>query len=134
MDIVLLYVATFVIFLALDFIGLKYLLRPTFERQIADWLLDKPRLGAAVVFYAFYIACVLWFVSVPALEADKSMLWTFGSAALLGAFAYGTYEFTNLATLKKWTWQMVAIDVTWGTLLTGTCALLGLLVVRTIVG
>ena len=28
--------------------------------------------------------------------------------------AYGTYEFTNLATLKGWHWQMVVVDVSWG--------------------
>ena len=33
---------------------------------------------------------------------------------LIGAMGYGTYEFTNLATLKDWTWAMVARDFTWG--------------------
>jgi len=130
----LLYVMTLVIFLALDVIGLKYLIKPAFERSISSWLLDKPRIGAAVVFYAFYVACLIWFVGYPALEAERSLLWTFGSAALLGALAYGTYEFTNLATLKNWTWTMVAIDLVWGTVLTGTSATLGILAVRSIAG
>ena len=46
--------------------------------------------------------------------------------------AYGTYEFTNLATLKDWTWRMVATDLVWGTLLTGTSAAIGVLGTRSI--
>ena len=52
------------------------------------------------------------------------------AAALIGAMGYGTYEFTNLSTLKDWTWRMVATDFTWGTLLTGTSATVGVAVAR----
>jgi uncharacterized membrane protein len=49
---------------------------------------------------------------------------------MVGALAYGTYEFTNLATLKHWNWTMVATDLTWGTLLTGFSAWAGVMIVR----
>jgi uncharacterized membrane protein len=42
--------------------------------------------------------------------------------ALFGALAYGTYDLTNLATLKGYTWQVAAVDIVWGTVLTGTVA------------
>lgn len=130
MSMAILYVVTVAVFLGLDFLGLSYILKPTFERYVGDMLLDSPRLGPAVVFYAFYIAGVLWFVGWPALTQQKPLLWVFGSAALLGAMAYGTYEFTNLATLRGWSWQMVATDLTWGTLLTGTSTTIGVAVTR----
>ena len=130
MTLAILYIVTFAVFLGLDYIGLSYLIKPTFEKDIQPLLLDSPRIGPAFVFYAFYVVCVLWFVSWPALTQDKSLLWVFGSAALIGAMAYGTYEFTNLATLKDWTWRMVATDFTWGTLLTGTSATVGVVVAR----
>jgi len=44
--------------------------------------------------------------------------------------AYGTYEFTNLATLRDWHWQMVAVDVTWGAVLTGVSAFAGVIAAR----
>ena len=122
MTIAILYVVTFAVFLGLDYLGLSYLIKPTFEKDIKGLLLDNPRMGPAVVFYAFYIFCVLWFVSWPAIQQERTLLWVFGTAALIGAMGYGTYEFTNLATLKDWTWRMVATDFIWGTLLTGTSA------------
>ncbi|MFN3207744.1 MAG: DUF2177 family protein [Roseovarius sp.] len=130
MTIAVLYIVTFAVFLGLDYLGLSYLIKPTFEKDIGGLLLDSPRLGPAVVFYAFYVACVLWFVSWPAIQQGHGLLWVFGTAALIGALGYGTYEFTNLATLKDWTWRMVATDFTWGTLLTGTSATIGVAVAR----
>ncbi|MEI4261692.1 DUF2177 family protein [Roseovarius sp. D0-M9] len=130
MTLLILYVATLAVFLGLDYFALSYLIKPTFEKDIAPLLLDSPRLGPAIVFYAFYIGVLLWFVSWPAMEDGKSLLWVFASGALIGAMAYGTYEFTNLATLKDWTWRMVATDLTWGTFLTGISATAGVAVAR----
>src|SRR6056297_1030979 len=130
MTIAILYVVTFAVFLGLDYLGLSYLIKPTFEKDIKSLLLESPRMGPAVVFYAFYIFCVLWFVSWPAIQQERTLLWVFGTGALIGAMGYGTYEFTNLATLKDWTWRMVATDLTWGTLLTGTSATIGVAAAR----
>ena len=52
------------------------------------------------------------------------------AGALLGAMAYGTYEFTNFATLKDWHWRMVALDLAWGTALTGVSAWAGVVITR----
>lgn len=130
MTITILYVATFVVFLGLDYLGLSYLIKPRFEEDIGPLLLERPRFGVAFVFYAFYVACLLWFVSWPAVSEGRSLTWVFGSAALLGAMAYGTYEFTNLATIKDWTWGMLATDLTWGTVLTGVSATAGVAATR----
>ena len=130
MTIAVLYIVTFAVFLGLDYLGLSYLVKPTFEKDIGGLLLDSPRLGPAAVFYAFYIGCVLWFVSWPALQQEQSLMWVFATAALIGAMGYGTYEFTNLATLKDWTWRMVATDLTWGTTLTGVSATAGVAMAR----
>jgi len=132
MTVLTLYVATFAVFLGLDYIALTNLIKPTFEKDIAPLLLDSPRMGPAVIFYAFYVGVLLWFVSWPAIQMDKSLIWVFASGALIGAMAYGTYEFTNLATLKDWTWRMVATDFTWGTFLTGTSATAGVAIARAV--
>lgn len=130
MTIVTLYITTFVVFIALDYVGLSYIVKPVFEKDIGPLLLDSFRIGPAFVFYSFYIACLLWFVSWPAMQSNRSLLWVFASAALLGAMAYGTYEFTNLATLRDWTWRMVATDLIWGTALTATSATLGVVLTK----
>ncbi len=129
MQTLILYVSTAVIFLGLDAIALKFMMKPLFERHLGDLILASPRLGPAAVFYLFYVAGILYFVSVPAMAAGtpyKALI----TGAFLGAMAYGTYEFTNFATLKPWAWQMVVTDCLWGTLLTGVAACGGILITR----
>lgn len=131
MQILTLYLTTAFVFLVLDAIMLTNVIRPVFERHVADLLADSLNLPAAIVFYLFYIGGVIWFASLPALR-DGAAVNALISGALIGAMAYGTYEFTNLATLKGWHWQMVAVDMAWGTVLTGVSAWAGVMVARAI--
>lgn len=130
MNIVILYVATTIIFLGLDVLGLRFLIRPVFEQDIGEMLRDSPRLVPAAIFYLFYIGGLLWFVSLPALRTDGPLLAVFLLGAFFGALAYGTYEFTNIATLEGWSWRMLVTDLIWGTVLTGTAAAAGLAITR----
>ncbi|MBV0912129.1 DUF2177 family protein [Anianabacter salinae] len=131
MSLVVLYLVSAVVFLVVDAIGLTVLLKPLFERNLGDMLLDDVKLAPAAVFYLFYVAALTWLVTWPML--NDAPLWRIAlNAAIFGAAAYGTYEFTNLATLRNWTWQMVATDVTWGTLLTAGSATAGVLAARAI--
>ena len=132
MTLIILYVLTFAVFLGLDFLGLTYLVKPVFSREIRPLMLDQFRLVPAFAFYGFYIAVLLYFVSWPAVVQDKGLVWVFVNAALIGALGYGTYEFTNLATLKDWTPQMVVTDFSWGVVLTGVSATVGVWVTRSV--
>lgn len=116
-----LYLLSLVIFLALDAVMLRLVIAPAFREHLGDWLLDSPRFGPALMFYAFYVAGLTWLVSLPALR-DGAPVQALALGALVGAMAYGTYEFTNLATLSRWSWSMVATDLAWGTVLTGVAA------------
>ncbi len=127
MTILILYVSTGAIFLALDAVGLTFIVRPAFEPHVGH-LLDF-RLGPAAAFYLFYVAVLVWLVSLPALAGSGYGVLVL-NAALFGAVAYGTYEFTNLATLRPWHWSMVAVDLTWGTVLTTVSAVSGVAITR----
>ncbi|MCM2560552.1 DUF2177 family protein [Lutimaribacter sp. EGI FJ00015] len=133
MQIVLLYGVTALFFLVVDAIMLTKIMSPLFETHLGDQLRDSPRLGAAALFYLFYVVGVLVFVSLPALRADAPMqaLWM---GAMLGAVAYGTYEFTSFAVMKNWHWQMVVADTTWGAVLTGSSAFVGVWITRALIG
>lgn len=131
MQLVALYLITALVFLGLDAIMLKNVIRPVFEQHVSQLLAERLNLPAAVIFYLFYIGGVVWFASLPALR-EGAPVNALISGALLGAMAYGTYEFTNLATLKGWHWQMVAVDLTWGTILTGVSAWAGVMAARAI--
>lgn len=130
MSYVFLYLVSFLVFLTIDFLGLGLVVKPVFEKHVPDLLLDRPRYGPALVFYAFYIFGLVWFVSAPALAGDKSILWIIGNAALIGAIGFGTYEFTSLAVTKGWSWEIVAVDLSWGITMTALSAVAGVLVVR----
>ncbi|WP_298863116.1 DUF2177 family protein [uncultured Sulfitobacter sp.] len=126
------YIATFAAFLIADFIGLSYFIKPIFARDIGPLMLDEFRVLPAFLFYAFLIFVVMWFVAWPALDADKSLWWVFGSAALIGAASYGTFEFTNYAILRDWTPTLVMVDLTWGTVVTGATAVTGVAITRAV--
>ena len=131
MQIITAYVVSAVVFLGLDAVMLRTVMKPLFARHIGDWLLESPRMGPAVVFYLLYVAGGVYLVSLPALAANAPTV-ALLHGALLGALAYGTYEFTNLATLTRWSWTQVAVDATWGTVLTGVSLWLGVLAARAI--
>ena len=126
---ILLYISTAIVFLGLDVVMLKKVMHPLFSANIGPMMLEDLRMGPAAVFYLFYVVGVVWFVSIPALNVG-SIAQAFFAGAVLGALAYGTYEFTNFATLKGWTAQMVMVDVIWGAVLTGTSAAVGVAVTK----
>lgn len=122
-----LYLATTAIFLILDAAMLTLHMQPLFQRHLGAALLDNPRMGPAAAFYLAYIAGLLYLVSLPALKSGAPLLLP---AAVLGAMAYGTYEFTSYAIMKDWSPVMVATDVIWGTVLTATSAWGGVALTR----
>lgn len=129
MQIVILYASTLVVFLAIDIIGITQIIRPVFERHVGPLLADPFRLGPAAAFYAAYVMGVLYFVSMPALAENrpaKALI----DGALIGLMCYGTYEFTNYATLRDWSMQQVVIDTIWGGVLTGFSAWAGVTITR----
>jgi uncharacterized membrane protein len=128
---VILYVATAVVFLGIDAVWLTRVMGPMFRRELGDMLRPVPSLAVAAGFYALYVVGILWFASSAGL-AGKPMGRVALDAALFGFFAYGTYEMTNMATLNRWTWGMVAADLAWGTALTAVAAVAGLWITRAI--
>lgn len=131
MQLVTLYLITALVFLGLDALMLKNVMRPLFESRLGDQILEDPRMVAAGLFYLAYVGGLLYFVSVPALEAGKPSQ-ALLNGALIGAMAYGTYEVTNYAVLRAWSPVMVAVDLSWGTALTGVSAAVGVWATRAI--
>ncbi len=131
MKILTLYLITAVIFFVIDAIGLRLMIKPVFERHVAHLFADPFRIGPAALFYLGYVAGVLWFVSVPAIDHGNPVTALIGGA-LLGLLAYGTYEFTNYATLRDWSPIQVVVDTLWGGLLTGVSAWAGVLATRAV--
>ena len=131
MQIAILYVSTFAVFLILDILMLTFVMKPLFVTHIGALMADPPRMGPAALFYAGYIAGLLYLVSVPGLRMGAAVL---VPAAVIGAMAYGTYEFTSYAILRDWHWSMLVIDTLWGTALTALSAWAGVAITRAVAG
>jgi len=115
--------------LAIDALWLGIVARGFYARQLGDLMLDQPRLGIAAIFYVMYSGVAVLLASAPAFRSgslqDALML-----GAILGFAAYGTYDITNMATLKNWPVTMSLVDMAWGTLLTAAASAVGFWLLR----
>lgn len=128
MPYVIAYISTAVVFFALDYLWLTRIAIGFYREQIGSLMLASPNFAAAGVFYLFYVVGVVYFAVMPAVSAG-SLVTAVINGALLGLLAYGTYDMTNLATLKGWSLQMSLVDMAWGAFLTATAAAAGYLAV-----
>lgn len=113
------YVSGLIAFLAIDFVWLKYIALKFYQSNIGHLMTDKPNLLVAGLFYLVYVVGVVILAVYPALE-KQSFLIAIGHGMLLGLIAYGTYDITNLATLRDWPVQVAVVDIIWGMVLTAT--------------
>lgn len=120
----ILYLATFVVLIPVDFLFLGTIAKSFFQSQVGDMLGDI-RLAPAVLFYLLYIVGILIFVNG---SPDATWQSTLLYGALFGFFCYSTFELTSLSLLKHWTWPVVMLDIAWGTAVTAMSATLGLLI------
>jgi uncharacterized membrane protein len=124
-----LYVCALIGFLAIDMVWLTIVARGFYRKQLGFLLSDQPNWWAAIAFYMLFVAGLLVFAVVPALQAGSLR-----TALLLGGFfglvTYATYDLTNQATVKDWPWILTIVDMTWGAVLATTVSCIGYLVGR----
>lgn len=128
MRFVIAYLATGVVFLGLDAIWLSQVGLGLYRREIGALLLEQPNLPVAGLFYLLFVAGIVLLVVQPA-AANGDWMTALWMGALLGLVAYGTYDITNLSTLRGWSPTIAAIDVAWGAALTAVASLAGFLAV-----
>ena len=115
---------TAIVFFGLDFVWLSTISTSFYRSRIGALLLDQPNLGVAGLFYLVYVAGIVHFAVMPAVNG-ASWVTALVNGALLGLVAYGTYDMTNLATLKNWSVSVSVVDMIWGVALTATAATCG---------
>ncbi|MBT9371478.1 DUF2177 family protein [Rhizobium sp. CSW-27] len=127
------YLSTAIVFFGLDFLWLGRVATGFYRSQLGDLMRERPDLVAAGLFYLVYVAGIVYFAVSPAL-AGGGLRQAALSGAILGLIAYGTYDITNLATLRNWPLAMSLVDLAWGTLLTATAATAGAWLTQKILG
>lgn len=120
----ILYLATFIVMIPVDFLFLGTIAKSFFTSQVGD-MLGQVRLAPAILFYLLYVVGIVIFVNGSPGATWKSTL-LFGG--LFGLFCYATFELTSMSLLKHWTWPVVIVDIAWGTFVTALAATLGLLI------
>ena len=81
--------------------------------QGSDLKLD---LTATLLDYILIIFSMYYFIIQKNASIEEAMI--------LGLCIYGIYELTNMAILKRWSWEVVMIDSIWGAVLYGTSTFL----------
>lgn len=119
-----LYAVSIAAFLALDALWLGLVARNFYREQMGELLRPDPRWGAAGLFYVLFVAGIVVFVTLPAIERAS-----FGRALLLGALfglvTYAAYDLTNLAVLRGFPTLVAVVDLAWGATISAAVATIG---------
>lgn len=119
-----LYGLTAAVFFAIDLVWLGVVAAGFYQKHLGHLLRPDVVWGAALVFYALYIAGVLVFAVLPGLEAG-SLARTLTLGAFFGLVAYATFDLTSMALMRDFPLVVVVVDLLWGTVLTATVSAAG---------
>jgi uncharacterized membrane protein len=111
-----LYLIALPLFFLFDMVWLGMVASNFYKSQIGFLLSEQVNWIAAILFYLLFISGLVFFAILPAVE-QKSFLKALLQGAFFGLLTYGTYDLTNLATLKNWPLFITLVDVAWGTTL-----------------
>ena len=125
------YVSFLVVFAAMDAVWLGTNSNSLYRATLGDIMLENLKILPGVVFYLMYPIGIVVFASVPALKSGSVVpALTYG--ALFGFLAYGTYDLTNLATLRNWSVQLTVLDMAWGTFASAVASAASYFIVRSV--
>ena len=119
------YVVTLLVFVAVDVVWLT-LTTAVYRNQLGDLLAPQVRWAPAVAFYLLQVLGIQIFVLARAEKVVHAVCLGAG----FGFFTYATYDLTNWAVLKDWTFSISAMDMAWGAVVTGIASLAGYLAMR----
>lgn len=109
------------VFLAMDAVWLTLMRTRLYEPGIGHLLAPQVDMVAAVLFYLLFWLGVVVFAVRP-FEREEPWYRATLRGSFFGLVTYATYDLTNQATLIDWPWWLTAIDLAWGTFITGTAA------------
>jgi len=123
-----LYLLTVPFFFLIDMLWLGVVAKSFYQTKLIH-LLGPINWPIAITLYLIYVVGIIIFAVAPGLDSH-SLIKAAVLGALFGFFAYATYDFTNLATLRDWPTIVVWVDILWGTILSGSVATISYLIGR----
>jgi uncharacterized membrane protein len=115
------YLVAAMVFLALDLVWLSLIAPGLYEHFLGDLLADSPNAVAAAVFYAIFVAGLVYFAIAPAVD-DQSVRAALVRGAAFGLVTYATWDLTSLAVIEGFPVALVPVDMAWGTFLAATAS------------
>jgi uncharacterized membrane protein len=115
------FVAALVAMAVIDGVWLTVIARNLYRDNLGHLLADSTNWIAAVAFYLIYVAGITFFATQPGVD-EGSAITAAWRGAILGFFAYATYDLTNHATLRNWPTLVTVVDMAWGAVLTAAVA------------
>ena len=113
------------IFLIIDVIWLSFSVKSFYRPNIGHLLLETPVMWAAILFYLIYVIGLAVVIIEPSLDYQNTQKFLI-KAFMFGLVAYGTYNLTNMATIKGWSPNVVFVDMIWGGSLTAFSSYFGI--------
>lgn len=106
-----LYIIALPVFFAIDMVWLVLVAKNFYRSQIGALMNPDINWTAAIIFYLIFIAGLVTFVIIPAIEKG-SLMYAVLFGALFGLVCYATYDLTNLAVAKNWPLLVTIVDLT----------------------
>lgn len=123
------HLAAVVAFLVIDGIWLGVVAKSFYAEHLGDLLRKNFLPLPALAFYVAYTAGLV-FLAVRPGQVDVTLASVAFYGAVVGFLSYGTYDMTNLATLRDWPWLVSVVDLLWGTTLSASVAVVSALALR----
>ena len=128
---VILYLATFGVFFVIDLAWLLVMNSRFYKKQLSELMAEKVKWLPAILFYLLFIAGVLLLIVIPAVN-HGTWITVLLKGGLMGMISYGTYDLTNLASIRNWPLKATIVDIVWGTLLSAVVATISFLIATAI--
>lgn len=113
--------ASAVTMLVLDLLWIGVVAAPVYKALLGPLLAPQANALAAGIFYVFYLSFVVWQGALASRTVGEAAQ----RGALMGLFAYGTWDLTNWAVIAGFPAALVPIDMAWGVGLTALTATVG---------
>ena len=118
------YVASLLVFFALDLTWLGVVAKGFYNAQLGHLTRPDVQWPAALLFYLIYVVAIVVLCVAPAVE-KQSLGRALALGAVFGLAAYAAFDLTSLALLKDFPSKVVWVDLAWGTVLTASVSAAG---------
>jgi len=115
------YAAAVVAFIIIDGLWLGLIAKNFYASQLGDLLRKNFLVVPGALFYLAYTAGLV-FLAVRPMQPELSLANVALYGAIIGFLSYGTYDMTNLSTIRDWPVMVSVVDLIWGTILSASVA------------